>query len=298
MARRREAGVTQECWGWTSAIDAPAPVRSTCITRWPPSRAGRPRHRVAGGRALVTDAMLRTCAALAIWAIMAVVLGIPVLLAGLIYPSRWVVARSSVFWAKTMLAIAGVRLTVFGREHAAHAEPRFYMANHQSALDIPLILAAIGGDVRFFSKSSLFRIPIFGWILARYGTVPIHQSNARATHATLGRMLDRLRTAPISLAVFPEGTRTRDGSLSPFRKGTMRIATRAAISVVPVVIEGSLAVNHRDDWRLRPGPVRVTLTEPIPASEVASMTPIALHDRVVGAIQSVLDETAAGKVQR
>jgi len=298
IVHRPGAGMMREDGGRKSAIDSPAAVRSTCDYCRPPSRAGLRRRRVAGGRTLVTDDMLRTCAALTIWAIMAVFLGIPVLLIGFINPSRWVITRSSVLWGKAMLAAAGVRLTVVGREHATDVEPRFYMANHQSALDIPLILAAVGGNVRFFSKSSLLRIPIFGWILARYGIVPIEKSNARATHATLERLLDRLRTDPISLAVFPEGTRTRDGSLSPFRKGTMKIATRAGISVVPVAIEGSLAVNHRDDWCLRPGPVRVTLTEPIPASQVASMTSTALHDRVVSAIQSVLDETNANEGRR
>jgi 1-acyl-sn-glycerol-3-phosphate acyltransferase len=189
-----------------------------------------------------------------------------------------------------MLAIAGARLTIVGKEHPRSSEPRFYMANHQSALDIPIVLVVTGGNVRFFSKSSLFKIPIFGWILSRYGFVSIHKSKPRLTYQGLERMLVELRRSPISLAVFPEGTRTRDGCLSPFRKGTMRIATRAGLTVVPVAIDGSLAVNHRDEWRLRPGPIRVTLTEPIPGAEVRCMSPTDLHDRVVGAITTVLDQ--------
>lgn len=240
--------------------------------------------------------MIRTCAALAVWAVMAVVLGIPVLLLGFVYPARWGMARCGLLWGKAMLAIAGARVTIVGKEHHSASEPRFYMANHQSALDIPIMLVAVDGDARFFSKGSLFRIPIFGWVLSRYGFVPIDKSSPRVTHRALERMLVRLRANPISLAVFPEGTRTRDGSLSPFRKGTMRIATRAGLPVVPVAIEGSLTVNHRDDWHLRPGTVRVTLTEPIPASEVVSMSPTALHDRVLGAINAVLHQSDTERI--
>ncbi len=251
--------------------------------------------RVESGNGGGIIVMVRACAALVVWAILAVVLGIPVLLLGLVprwtSGSRWLFARCSRLWGKAMLAIAGVRLTIAGKEHLAGSEPRFYMANHQSALDIPIVLVAVGGNLRFFSKSSLFRIPVFGWILSRYGFIPIHKSKPRLTHRGLERMLIRLKRNPISLTVFPEGTRTRDGSLSPFRKGTMRIATRAGLTVVPVAIDGSLAVNHRDEWRLRPGPVRVTLTEPIPGSEVSRMSPTDLHDRVVGAITAVLDQS-------
>ena len=223
---------------------------------------------------------------------MLIVLGVPVLLLGFVCPSRWLLAKCARLWARAMLAIAGTRLTVAGRRHTESNEPRFYMANHQSALDIPIVVVVTGGDALFFSKSSLFRIPIFGWILSRYGFVPIHRSPKRATVKALDRLVERLRRQPRSVAVFPEGTRSRDGQLSPFRQGTMKIATRAGLTVVPITIDGSVWVNHRDEFRLRPGPVRVTFEEPISARKVAAMTPIELNDRVRGAIERRLGKSS------
>ena len=236
--------------------------------------------------------MFRACLVIFVWILFTIALGIPLLLVGLVYPWRWLLARCGELWARAMLAIGGVRLTVVGSEHRAGSEPRFFMANHQSALDIPIILVTAGGDALFFSKGALLRIPVFGWILWRYGFVSIHGTSKRKTLRALEAMLQRLKRRPRSVAVFPEGTRTRDGRLLPFRKGTMKIAIRAGLAVVPIAIDGSFRVNHRDEFRLRPGPVRVTFTEPIPACEVVSMTATELHDRVKGAIAQELAQTS------
>ena len=232
--------------------------------------------------------MLRVILAILVWALLCLVLGIPVLLVGLVYPSRRLLAWSSRIWSRAMLASAGVQLTVSGTEHIDLTRPTFYMANHQSALDIPIMALILRGDVRFFTKKTLFYIPIFGWALWRYGFIPIDKSSPRRTHRTLERLLERLRRNPISIAVYPEGTRTRDGTFSVFRKGTMRVATKAGFAVVPVAIDGSLAVNHRDEYRFRPGPVHVTITDPIPADVVSNMTPTELQERVVKTLASVL----------
>ncbi|MGB2986736.1 MAG: lysophospholipid acyltransferase family protein [Phycisphaerae bacterium] len=224
--------------------------------------------------------MIRAWLAIAVWGLMLIVPGIPVLLAGFVYPSRRLIAWSSSLWARVMLAICGVRLTVEGQEHLRDGKPKFFMGNHQSALDIPIVVLALKGDVRFMAKNTLFRSPVFGWILGRYGYVPVDRSHARVTLESLNRALDRLRRRPISLAVFPEGTRSADGRLLPFRKGTMKICRRAGLPAVPFSIDGSYVVNPRSWLRAYPGPVRLTFGEPIPAGEVAAMSTIELHDRV------------------
>ena len=86
----------------------------------------------------------------------------PALLLGLVYPSQWLVANISRWWAAIILWIAGVRLTIEGREHIAGPSSMFLMGNHQSALDIPIVIIALRGQVRFLAKDTLFRIPVFG----------------------------------------------------------------------------------------------------------------------------------------
>jgi len=219
------------------------------------------------------------------------VLGTIALLVGLVYPSRRIIAFAAVAWSRVVLSLAGVRLTIVGKEQVADRVPRFFMGNHQSALDIPILLFALDGHARFMAKNTLFRIPIFGWILLRYGYAPIDRSSPRVTLRTIERMLERLRHDPISIAVFPEGTRSLDGRLVTFRRGTMKVGQRSGLPVVPFSIEGSLAVYNRQHFAARPGPVKLIFAEPIPADEVATMSTTELHDRVKATIARQLGQT-------
>ena len=217
-------------------------------------------------------------------ALLVVFLGTLVLLIGLVYPAPVFMTWGSAFWSRVILVTAGVRVTVQGTEHLAEDASKFFVGNHQSALDIPILVAVLHGRIRFMAKETLFRIPLFGWIIRRYGHVPIDRSRPRATFRTLQRMIARLERRPISFVVFPEGTRSTDGRLLPFRKGTMKICQRAGLSVVPFAIHGSSAVHERGRFRVRPGAVRIVFEKPIPASEVTGLTATELHDRVREAV--------------
>ena len=223
--------------------------------------------------------MLRAIVTLSTATIGALVVGVTLLLIGLVYPARWLATRASYLWSQAVLTVAGVRLTVEGTEQLPRGTSCFFVGNHQSALDIPILVVALRGRVRFLAKDSLFRIPIFGWALLRYEHVPIYRSRPRATLRRLERMIDRIRRDPMSLAVFPEGTRSPDGRLLPFRMGAIKICQRVGLSMVPFSIDGSLAVHRRARFRIRPGPVRLVFSAPIEAGEVTAMTADELHDR-------------------
>ena len=228
--------------------------------------------------------MIRASLTFFVATLLVVLVGTPVLLIGLVYPAPVFMTWGSAFWLRVILVIAGVRVRVEGTEHLAEETSKFFVGNHQSALDIPILVAVLHGRIRFMAKEALFRIPLFGWIIRRYGHVPIDRSHPRATFRTLRKMIERLERRPISFAVFPEGTRSPDGRLLPFRKGTMKICQRAGLSVVPFAIHGSLAVHERGRFRVRPGVVRIVFAKPIPASEVTGLTGTELHDRVREAV--------------
>lgn len=210
------------------------------------------------------------------------------LLVGIVYASRWWLAKMSYGWGWVILKSSGVRLVVEGTEFLDERKPTFYVGNHQSALDIPVMFVVTRGRVRFLAKDSLFRIPVFGWVLWRYGYIPINRSNARDVHRRLESMLNDLRRHPDSFVVFPEGTRSEDGRLLPFRLGTMKICQRSGLDVVPFALNGTLAVHRRRQWRVRPGEVRVRMMERIPAAEASSTTPADLQRRVLSAIEAGL----------
>lgn len=226
----------------------------------------------------------------AILALAGVVVGIlvwatPVWLAGVIYPSRRVVAFGARWWGRFVLIACGARLRIEGAEHAAGGVPRFFVGNHQSALDISALLVALRGDARFLAKESLFRIPIFGWAMKRSEFIPVDRSSARKAKETIEAMLEHFRRRPISLIIFPEGTRSRDGQLLPFRRGAMKICSRAALPVVPFAIEGSGLVSPPKRFYIKPGLITLRFCEPIPAAEVAALSSDELHDRVRGAVE-------------
>lgn len=238
--------------------------------------------------------MIRATITAILMSLVVVLLGGSALLIGLIYPSRHLVAFVSWIWAWTILRTAGVQLTIEGARHLA-AGPGFFVANHQSALDIPILIYALRGNVRFLAKNTLFHIPVFGWALARYGFVPVYRNDARRTLRTVNRMLTRLKKSPVSFAVFPESTRSRDGRTLPFRRGAMKICQRSGLTIVPVAIDGSICVHHRDRFHATPGPVRLIFCEPISASDAQAMSSSELTERVTQMIAPQLKRMYSGR---
>jgi len=214
---------------------------------------------------------------------------------------RAVIAWISRNWARFMLFPTGVRLTIEGRERLKPGQPYYFVGNHQSAIDIPIIMLATGGDVRFMAKDTLFKIPIMGPAMVRCGYVPIDRNDARSALRALKLALERMKHDPISFAMFPEGTRTYDGRLLPFRKGALKIGLLSGMPVVPFSIDGAWRVNDRARFEIKPGPVRVVFHEPIPVETLSRLNSTELRDMVARTIAKELGqapelEPAAGPV--
>lgn len=235
--------------------------------------------------------MIRAYLAAPLVAIVTAAVATTLCLIGVIGPSRRVKATLTAWWAHVVLAVCGARLTIVGTEYLDTSAPTFFVGNHQSGLDIPILISALNGEVRFMAKRSLFWIPLFGWALKLYGYVPIDRSHPRATLRSLDRAVERLRRRPVSLVIFPEGTRSRDGRLLPFRRGAMKICGRVGFAVVPFVIDGSFRVNPPGPLRLRPGGVRITFEPPISAERVSAMSSQELHDCVRDIITRAAGQT-------
>lgn len=214
--------------------------------------------------------MVRACLTLAAVALLTLATGLCVLTIGLILPARWCFEPLFRLWGRGILAAAGVRFVVSGPERESRDPPCFYVGNHQSALDIPCVVAATRGRVRFMAKHTLFRIPVFGWIMLCHNFVSIDRRHARRAKAALDSMLDGLRRKPVPIAVFPEGTRSADGHIQPFRRGAIRMCRDSGQDIVPFAISGSREVHVRGEFRIRPGTVHLRFGRAIPASAAAS----------------------------
>ena len=168
------------------------------------------------------------------------------------------------FWARLVLTICGVRLKVSGDPKLRSDVPYVFFANHQSHIDIPIVLAALPVSFRFAAKKELFRIPFLGWHLRRSGHIPVDRHNPHAAVKSFRGASERLR-AGTSLMFFPEGATSLDGSLKRFKGGGFVLAGQSHAEVVPVTIRGSRAVLVPKTYHVRGGPVEVTLGRPIPS---------------------------------
>lgn len=174
--------------------------------------------------------------------------------------SIWVARR---LWAPLLLRVAGARVEVEGRAHVDPGRPLIYACNHQSTLDIPVLFVALPVDLRFVAKEQLRWVPLVGWYLQLAGHVIVDRGNRQRAIASLDRAAKQILRRRISLIVFPEGTRSRDARILPFKHGPFGLALKAGVPVVPVTIEGSARIMPRRSWRISPGVVKVRIGTPI-----------------------------------
>lgn len=167
------------------------------------------------------------------------------------------------FWTGLILTMGGVRLKVAGREHIDPSCEYVFMVNHQSNIDIPVLVQSLAQfQLRWLAKKELFRIPFFGWAMWASRHITVDRADPLDAVKSLQRARERI-AAGISVVVFPEGTRSRDGELLRFKKGGFLLAVQAKTPVVPVTINGSRQLLPAGAWRLRPGTVEVIIGRPM-----------------------------------
>ena len=141
------------------------------------------------------------------------------------------------------------------------------MVNHQSNIDIPVLVQSLANfQLRWIAKKELLWVPLFGWAMWATKHITVDRSDRTDGVKSLERAKQRI-AAGISVVVFPEGTRSRDGKLSRFKKGGFLLAVQTGKNIVPITINGSGKVLPSGDWRLRPGTIEVIVEKPIMGGE-------------------------------
>ncbi|HVB33136.1 MAG TPA: lysophospholipid acyltransferase family protein [Patescibacteria group bacterium] len=181
---------------------------------------------------------------------------------------------------RNVLRIAGVK---FEARRAPGFDPRrtcLFISNHVNIFDAFVMYSAIPQFVRGLELESHFRVPAYGWMMRRFGNIPVYQNpTAKQTKQLYRRTKDALDDG-VSLVVFPEGGRTLDGHLRPFKDGAFRMAVQFGYPVVPVAITGSFEFNRKGSWLLHPGKIVVYLLDPIETKGLTKADAQALRDRV------------------
>jgi 1-acyl-sn-glycerol-3-phosphate acyltransferase len=171
-------------------------------------------------------------------------------------------------WGRSILAASGIRVRVTGMENIDPAKSYIYMSNHQSNFDIPVLLAFLKVQFRWLAKEELFKIPFFGYAMQRVGYISINRSDRRSAFQSLKRAAEIIRGG-VSVMIFPEGTRSLDGRIRPFKKGGFILALDAGVPIVPVVIRGTRSIMPKERLRIRPGRVTLEILAPIDTTAYA-----------------------------
>jgi len=185
-----------------------------------------------------------------------------VLLAGIVDDSGNWIHRLGRLWARAIIRTSGVKIEVQGHEHIPVGKPVIFACNHASQFDIPIVHEALPVQFRFVVKKELFKIPLFGFALNHAGYIPIDRSGGKAALRSVQEAAEKLRKGT-SIVIFPEGTRSTDGRLMPFKVGGILIAVKAGCPIVPVAINGSHKVLPKGSIRVRPGRIKMTFGLPV-----------------------------------
>ncbi len=175
------------------------------------------------------------------------------------------------FWARSILWVGRVNVEITGHSHIDPARSHVFMANHQSLFDIPVLLGHLGCQFRWLAKVELFKIPLFGLAMQRAGYISIDRSNRPAAIKSLAAAARKIKNG-VSVMIFPEGTRSREGRLRPFKKGGFYLAIDSGAPIVPVVIRGTRHIMPKKTLRIQSGTVTVHVFPPIESSKFSHDT--------------------------
>ena len=167
-------------------------------------------------------------------------------------------------WARSLIAIAGGKVTVRGREKIPQGQNLCFIANHQGSFDIPITLAYLPGPIGFIAKKELMKMPIINLWMQALGCIFIDRKDRRAAVNVMRRGVESIQRGH-RLILFPEGTRSRGPEVNTFKHGSLKLPIRSHAIIIPISISGSYKLLEKNG-RISPGHIRLTIHDPIPAS--------------------------------
>jgi len=182
-------------------------------------------------------------------------------------------------WAKFILALSNIRVTVKGLSNMKPGRSYIYMPNHMSNFDIPVLQAYLPVQFRWVAKAELFKIPIFGYAMKRVGYISIDRSDRKSAIESLNKAVKIIRD-DVSVVIFPEGTRCRTNNVQPFKKGGFFLAVDSGVPIIPIIIHGTGPIMPTKQMLIKPGNVTLEIAKPINSSNYTRITKDDLMEKV------------------
>jgi 1-acyl-sn-glycerol-3-phosphate acyltransferase len=179
-----------------------------------------------------------------------------------ITPNENTIHKVAKIWANMLLTLTSTKVDVIGRENILFGKPQIFMANHQSDFDILIVLSYIPGQFRWIVKKELFTIPLFGSAMRNAGYIEIDRQNRERAMMSIDKAAQKIREGK-SVMSFPEGTRSRDGKIKPFKQGMFYLAIISGVPIVPITIIGAGKIMQKRSLRIRPGKITMVIDKPV-----------------------------------
>jgi 1-acyl-sn-glycerol-3-phosphate acyltransferase len=213
------------------------------------------------------------------------------------FPATWLTRNADTLFAIAMwitrsgLSIAGVCVEVEGLEQIDRDATYIFMCNHVSNLDPPILIPKLPRRTSVLVKKELFQIPILGRAMLMADLVPVDRRNREAAVNSM-REAEQVMARGLNMTVFPEGTRSRDGRLLPFKKGPFYLAMDSGIPIVPVTILGSELLMPKGSSTIHPGVVTLKFHAPISPTQFAEKEELiaAVRREIASALPPALRE--------
>ena len=192
-------------------------------------------------------------------------------------------------WANAVFLLMGKRLHIEGKKNMIKRKKYILIANHTSMFDMMAIMSFNPG-VSWFGQEKLFKVPIFGTMLKSLDYIPMRMANIRNTKHMMEQLVEK--SSDKTIAIFPEGTRTKDGKLNPFYRGFIYLLRATETDILPVTLNGffSLKPKHRFHINFR-SKLEVIIHEPISSQTLLALEDKLIIDKVKTVIESSLTET-------
>ena len=192
-----------------------------------------------------------------------IIFSIPIIIIGIFDKDKNYTGYLSQIWAIWVLWSSGLNYNIYGLENIDLNKQYIFISNHVSALDIILGFVAIPLNITFLAKKELFKIPLFGLAMKAAGMIKIDRQNPEKAKASIDKATKTLIRSNFSTIIYPEGTRSKSGSLLPFKKGGFVLAIKSQLPIVPFTVVGAEKALPRGSFNIVKKDINLFIGKPI-----------------------------------
>ena len=190
-------------------------------------------------------------------------------------------------WARALVKCAGTTVVTTGEENIPSEGSVLFVSNHQGNFDIPLLLGHIDKPKAFIAKIELLKLPLIRTWMTHMKCVFMDRSDIRQSLKIINQAAEHLKEG-YSMVIFPEGTRSKGETLGEFKPGSLKLASKAGVPIVPIAIRGSYKIMEQNGFIIKPAHVEITIFEPISTSGLTKEQSSELPERVRNIIENGL----------